>query len=93
MIENAEIFNVKFGFHDNNPYSWLVLEIDLHYCDGNVCQGFSIDGKNAAKISDFLRVCGKTNLHDLFHSYVRVKTEDGSIISIGHILENKWLDI
>ena len=91
MIKNAEIRDASFGFWDNNPHGCLVLEIELDY--GGSCQGFSIDGKDLDKVSQFLRLCGKTKVSNLQFSYIRAEIKDGLISAVGHILEDKWIQI
>lgn len=90
-IKNAKIESTMLGFEDHGIFTYMI-----YVGDGSSGQGFggySLGGNYTdAVIKGLLKTVGVDKWEDLKGSFVRVKSEEGRLVEIGHLMEEKWFD-
>lgn len=104
IILNAKISSTHFGYEDHNILTcWLNLDFGS---SGQGFGGYSLDSYDKSQekrigtafglefIANIIDVVGVQSWEELKGQLIRVKKEDefGRILSIGHIIEDKWFD-
>ena len=97
-IKNAKIESAMLGYEGHGI---LTIQITVDYGDGG-CQGFGGyslgGGKNSSgaalhkHLTGVLNAVGAKEWDELKGMHIRVKLEDGKLVAIGHILEDKWFN-
>ena len=89
QIFNGEIVDTFLGVEDHGILtSYVFVQFGgSHQGYG----GYGLDNRYcAAWIKGVCRAVGVDNWKDLKGKYVRIQREDGRIICIGHIVEERW---
>lgn len=98
-IKNGIIEEVRLYI---GPHGCLTIDIDInldcwHCSYGGYCLGMrrdknTYDGhlRMSEIISDIIDVVEADCWDDIKDKYVRVKIEDGRVVSIGNIIKDKW---
>jgi hypothetical protein len=102
QIKNAKIDSTMLGYED---HGLLTFSLALDYGDCFQCVGgYRLDGydKKSDKIfysstglrvlAEIIKVAGVSSWEKLKGSYIRVKIVDNHVKSIGHLLEDNWVD-
>lgn len=106
-IYNAKIDSTKFYFEDHGCLTFdICFDYSLGgqcmggYCIGHGCTNWSnieeITGskKGTEAMARIMWAVGVDSWEDLSDKYCRIKLDDKErISSIGHIVEDKWLDL
>ncbi|MCP6727318.1 MAG: hypothetical protein KJI69_04915 [Patescibacteria group bacterium] len=91
-IKNAKIDNTMLGYEGHGILSFMIY---LDY-GGGACQGFGgyALGKEYTTfvIEGILKTVGVEKWEDLPGKHIRVKLEDGRVVEIGNVLEDKWFN-
>lgn len=100
---NAHIEKTTLGREDHGIMTFM---LHLNYGDcGQGCGGVALDEYDSAlkrrvgtihgmqTIMDVLRVTGASSWEKLPGTSVRVRTAQGTILMLGHYLDDKWLKI
>lgn len=92
-VENAKITGTFLGREDHGIMTFfLYLEYDHA---GQGFGGYSLRNPEfgLSAISNVLHVVGVSSWEELPNKYVRVESERGQIIRLGHLMEDKWLNL
>lgn len=88
MIQNAKISGTELGGNERGPSFWVYLDY------GGAGQGFGgyrLGGEfTHYVIMGILEAVGVDSWEQLKGKPVRAKIEDGTIVAIGHFLDDKW---
>lgn len=89
QIQNAKIKFTQSGISDNDT---LMMQIGFELAGGRVVSTpkFSF---NCDKMKDILNILELRNWEELPKKYARVKVFNDKVISIGNILNDKWIKI
>ena len=98
-IENARIKNFYIGYEVHGCFT---MTIQLECCQWIVNFGDYVlgdldtwsQGPNLALwfIGTMLKTVGVSNVKELIGKIVRIKSEEGRIVAIGHCLEDRWFN-
>jgi hypothetical protein len=92
-VENGRIESTHLGLDDHGiPTWWLNLTFPS---SGQGFGGYDLRVYGIALLMKIISTVGAENWEGLFGKYVRVRRDDsrGFITAIGHIVEDKWLDM
>lgn len=90
-IYNVKITQVMLGVEDHGiPTSYLT-------CEGEMNQGFGGYDLRPGRamlnwITGIQRVLGVSDWSKVQGQFARVRREDGRLVAIGHIVEDRWLE-
>lgn len=89
-IKNAKIISTQLGQGDRGWTFYINVGGERW---GQGIGGFSLGGEYTDYVlKGIIKAVGVDNWEDLVGKNVRIKKQDGMIIEIGHILEEKWFN-
>ena len=90
MIErrNAEIVNSFFGCDDS--LGWV---LQIKYVFGGFGGSYTVFLNNTEKIKELFNVIGVTDFNKIKGSFIRVKADYQTVLEIGHIVKDIWIEI
>lgn len=100
--KNAVIKSTMLGYED---HGLLTFSLHLDYGGSGQCAGgYRLDGYDKEKeetiytatgleiLAQIIKIVGVSKWEDLKEKHIRVKASNDKVHSIGHLLEDKWLD-
>lgn len=89
IVQNAKIKFTQSGIGDNDT---LIMQIGFELAGGKVVSTskFAFD---CEKMKDILNILELRNWEELPKKYARVKVLNDKVVSIGNILNDKWIKI
>ena len=90
LEENAKISSTMLGLEDHGILTfWIQLELDGR---GQGFGGYGIKGVDMAALLPILKIAGVDQWEKIPGKHVRVRRDEpwDTIVSLGHIIEDKW---